>query len=600
MSVEPTSAGADPPAETHYVWVIHGTFNSPEPGTVKWFESGRDGVATFCDALSERLRGTPLEGSVWRLPHGPRLFSWSGQNDHADRVVAGLKLASEMIGVANRDPTARIHLVAHSHGGNVVLKAIEHYHQAIRTAPRLSLLPLPGMPPPEEPGPPDDRLGRVVFLGTPFLRKQWVAPYSFLGDSSNRSVRVLLVLPGVLFRAYLVGLIAMGVFVALSAWLPGSWAFEVVRWVDESLLNFKGVPGQFTFNPIGWPPPVSLVASLFVAWLVIAVFAIDPLYWNTNLYYLKRPGIPTNPSGARIRALVVTARYLDEALIGLSSEPFVYANLATRIHELLRLPVERTGRREHRLIGFDNGLTEGYVNPVFWLFRRFADVGSRIFLIVWKPLRTIFIGPRLTRAVLDILNSAAVGIPADELRGARLAVLPRLDLPDVFEEEYQDVTDLFLREAGQSRRTDAEPAIEQARAERYAFLQSDDALAERMRAETERGSGPWVALVASFNELYKRYQASFELEAGANKVVAMMSRPEFEAETARAWFTTLERLKEASGAIDLNHCLYQSNGEVIDMVARFLITGNALADRAAQAPVRTEMPSSITQWPAGP
>ena len=222
---------------------------------------------------------------------------------------------------------------------------------------------------------------------------------------------------------------------------------------------------------------------------------------------------------------MVTARYLDEALIGLSSEPFVYANLAKRIHEFLRLPVERTGRREHRLIGFHNGLTEGYVHPVFWLFRRFADVGSRIFLIVWKPLRTIFVGPRLTRAVLNILNSAAVGIPAERTRGSRLAVLPRLDLPDLFDEEYQDVTHLFLRGAGASKRTDAEPAIEQVPAERYAFLQSDEALAKRMRAETERGSGPWAALVASFDELYRRYKASFELEAGPNQIAAMNVAP---------------------------------------------------------------------------
>ena len=63
MSIEPTSAVAPQPTETHYVWVIHGTFNPPEPGTVKWFEMGRNGVSTFCDALSKRFEGTPLQGA---------------------------------------------------------------------------------------------------------------------------------------------------------------------------------------------------------------------------------------------------------------------------------------------------------------------------------------------------------------------------------------------------------------------------------------------------------------------------------------------------------------------------------------------------------
>ena len=144
-------------------------------------------------------------------------------------------------------------------------------------------------------------------------------------------------------------------------------------------------------------------------------------------------------------AAVVTARYLDEALIGLSSEPFVYANLAQRVEEFLRVPVERTGRRAYNLIGFDNGISPGFVSPVGWLFQRVLNFLWLAVLVVWKPLRQRFVVPRMTQALINILNSAACGIPTDELRRARLAVLPRLDLPEVFEEEYQDVTDLFLR-----------------------------------------------------------------------------------------------------------------------------------------------------------
>ncbi len=580
MSVESTNAGAEQPADTHYVWIIHGTFNPPEPGTVKWFETGRNGVTTFCDALSERLMGTPLQGAVWRMPHGPTVFAWSGQNDHAERVAAGMKLASEMLEVVKRDPTARVHLVAHSHGGNVVLKAIEHYQEFIQRPPRFRIIPSPDINPSAmaivQDSPSSDRLGRVVFLGTPFLRKQWIDPYNFFGDFSDRGHRVLAALPYVLLMAYIIGLFADGLFQVLSVWFHGSWPLEILRRVSESVLNYKEIPNDFTFNPTGWPPQVALVVLAFVVWFVIGIFAIDRFCWNTNLYFLRRPGAPSNPAASRIPALVVTARYLDEALIGLSSEPFVYANLAKRIDELLRLPVERTGRRAHHLLGFDNGVRPGYVGPMGWLFQRIVNSGSVVFLVVWKPLRRHCVGPRMTQALLNILNSAACGIPADELRGARLAVLPRLDLPEVFDEEYQDVTDLFLRLPRVSNPNDGRAAIERVN-ERYAFLQSDDALARKMQTESLDGSGPWAALVASFDKLYSRYTASFELESAAAPAVARMSRAEFEAETARAWFTILERAKEASGAIDLNHSLYQSNPAVVDMVAHFLTTGKALS-----------------------
>src|SRR5690348_8378353 len=104
-------------AETHYVWVIHGTFNPPEPGKTKWYQPGNEKVTTFCDELSVRLVGTPLEGAVWRGRPPGGVFSWSGANDHLARTVAADMLLWEIDKLVDRDPTARVHLVAHSHGG---------------------------------------------------------------------------------------------------------------------------------------------------------------------------------------------------------------------------------------------------------------------------------------------------------------------------------------------------------------------------------------------------------------------------------------------------------------------------------------------------
>jgi len=50
-------------------------------------------------------------------------FSWDGENSDASRVKAGLRLGKLLHFIATHDPSARIHVIAHSHGGNVLLKA---------------------------------------------------------------------------------------------------------------------------------------------------------------------------------------------------------------------------------------------------------------------------------------------------------------------------------------------------------------------------------------------------------------------------------------------------------------------------------------------
>jgi hypothetical protein len=110
--------------ETHYVMLIHGTWNSPTPGEVKWYESG----GAFAKKLARRLEGSPLAGAVWRRCCGNGCnFSWSGDNTHDARLEAAEKLSATLLGIRVADPKARIHLVAHSHGGNIVLKALELY-----------------------------------------------------------------------------------------------------------------------------------------------------------------------------------------------------------------------------------------------------------------------------------------------------------------------------------------------------------------------------------------------------------------------------------------------------------------------------------------
>ncbi|GAQ81084.1 hypothetical protein KFL_000700210 [Klebsormidium nitens] len=133
---------ANPADETHYVLVIHGTFAQPKlKGRVNWFHPDPEKASdNFCTRIAVQLScGHFGEDAVWRALPDPELlpsgvnypFYWDGSNTDEGRKNGAWQLAKLIRHIANRDPSARIHLVAHSHGGNVALKAIEQYVQKL-------------------------------------------------------------------------------------------------------------------------------------------------------------------------------------------------------------------------------------------------------------------------------------------------------------------------------------------------------------------------------------------------------------------------------------------------------------------------------------
>jgi triacylglycerol esterase/lipase EstA (alpha/beta hydrolase family) len=82
---------------------------------------GRDGlrmVSTFRRSLDNELKDHSLDGTV-------RAFLWSGANSVTARASAAIKLSEELEMVL-REPNTRPVVIAHSHGGNVVLCALKH------------------------------------------------------------------------------------------------------------------------------------------------------------------------------------------------------------------------------------------------------------------------------------------------------------------------------------------------------------------------------------------------------------------------------------------------------------------------------------------
>jgi hypothetical protein len=88
--------------------------SSSPPGT-RWFENG----SQFHKRLEAQLKGLPLDYSL-------RRFNWSGANSVFERDRAATKLAAELkADLQDRSAPGPI-VIAHSHGGNVALRALGH------------------------------------------------------------------------------------------------------------------------------------------------------------------------------------------------------------------------------------------------------------------------------------------------------------------------------------------------------------------------------------------------------------------------------------------------------------------------------------------
>src|ERR1700730_4263142 len=114
----PESLG-EPRRET--VLLIHGTFANKAVSAPAWWHPGSD----FCRKLDLSLsqQGSPARG--WAHIGSPtNVFAWTGDNLESERRIAGDGLAKTIKDLEASLGISRYHIVAHSHGGNVVLHAL--------------------------------------------------------------------------------------------------------------------------------------------------------------------------------------------------------------------------------------------------------------------------------------------------------------------------------------------------------------------------------------------------------------------------------------------------------------------------------------------
>ena len=127
--------------EKETVIIVHGTFAAPydgpeDPATSerpkKWYEPGSD----FCRQLDEMLAAKGSSARCWahldecgeeakqRAARRTGYFCWSGQNAWIDRSAAAKAFMAELKFLI-KEKGWTCHVVAHSHGGNVVLEALD-------------------------------------------------------------------------------------------------------------------------------------------------------------------------------------------------------------------------------------------------------------------------------------------------------------------------------------------------------------------------------------------------------------------------------------------------------------------------------------------
>jgi pimeloyl-ACP methyl ester carboxylesterase len=178
---------AELPRET--VLLIHGT-SANEPASW-WLPSSE-----FCQKLDSALLQRKSPARCWTHVGTRKVFAWTGHNLETERRIGGDRLAKEIRDLESITDIRRYHIVAHSHGGNVVLHAL----RSLAEDPK--------------------KLGAVIFLGTPVLC------FSRLPSWLNRS--------GLAMLLYGSGLVLS----IVAAWLGG-----------ESLSSVRLSEGSF---PYAW------------------------------------------------------------------------------------------------------------------------------------------------------------------------------------------------------------------------------------------------------------------------------------------------------------------------------------------------------------
>ncbi|QIO36063.1 hypothetical protein [Bradyrhizobium sp. 1(2017)] len=189
------------------VIIVHGTWAAPKPDMAQWYQpdDGKGATDGFVRKLNIALWSRGSAARCWaHCDDGKPIFYWSqGENSWIARTHAATALAEYVHNLQNEG--WRCHLVAHSHGGNVVVEALAQISAASKS---------------------NGGLGKVVTIGTPFM--DTLSP---IRKRAERQANWLRIIGWGIIWVYVIGL-ALNVVILAVLVLPTLWPY----WTAASMV----------------------------------------------------------------------------------------------------------------------------------------------------------------------------------------------------------------------------------------------------------------------------------------------------------------------------------------------------------------------------
>ena len=224
--------------------IVHGTWAAPEADKRRWYQRP-DGtlVDGFVSKLNAALRKHGSRARCWaHCTHGSQIFVWSGKNSWIARTNAAAALGAYVNNLLDQGWCC--HIIAHSHGGNVVCEALPEILSASSswrgsTEPDVSISRHPGLSDwlhrEAHNGTVRGTLGKIVTLGTPFMDTR--TPVAKRASSQ----KYVLALPGrsfLLVARLLFGMIFLMIFLAIvAAPLLAVLIVMLIWWTTETIMR---------------------------------------------------------------------------------------------------------------------------------------------------------------------------------------------------------------------------------------------------------------------------------------------------------------------------------------------------------------------------
>jgi len=196
---------------------------------------------------------------------------------------------------------------------------------------------------------------------------------------------------------------------------------------------------------------------------------------NTNVYFdegVLPKNDARNGSGRTtlpLDALVVTAGLLDEALLGMSAEPLVFAALVPQIRSAV-FKKTRWGLPPPPVGASAKEFWHHPVHIMWFSVRLIAQTTRNIVVLAFYPAVWLWrtgLASYLKNKILQVVSAAAFGLPPTEFAGARIAVRTDPGIPKLMRCHLWATASLLINRPTSSAKNGLHARIPSTR---YAYL----------------------------------------------------------------------------------------------------------------------------------